>query len=365
MTNRVDPARFARILLVLALSAAAGALAAAGKVPLAWVLGPMVVTAIASISGWPVFASRRGRRFGQLLVGSSIGLNVTATAVGLIAQWFPAMLTTAFAAMLLAAVLSVPFARASRIDATTAFFSLTPGGLSEMANVGQSAGAQPEPVALSQAIRVALLVSIMPPLILAFGVDGGIPASSLLASELALPDLAVLLAGALAGVGLFTLMRANNAWMVGALVGSGTLAATEVVSGHMPGPLFMLGQFLIGIAIGGSFRRESLMRLPRVCVMVIVFIILLTLLLFGYAVLLWMATGIDLSSTALASSPGGLAEMSLTAQVLHLDVALVTAFHITRSFVVNSFTFGFFRLGQRIGLFRVVSRLVDRIAGPA
>jgi membrane AbrB-like protein len=363
MANPSTLPRVARILAVLVAAAAAGALASRGGVPLAWVLGPMVVTAAASIAGWPFFASKRGRRFGQLLVGSSIGLNVTAAALGLIVQWFPAMLTTAIVAILLAALLSVPFARAARIDPTTAFFALTPGGLAEMANVGQVAGARPEPVALSQAIRVALLVSIMPPLILAFGVDGGIPSVSL-ADDLSIREMAILFAGAVAGVALLTLMRANNAWMVGALVASGTLAGLGIVSGHMPAPLFMLGQFLIGIAIGGNFRRESLLRLPRVAVMVVVFIALLTLLLFGYAVLLWLATGIDLSSTALASSPGGLAEMSLTAQVLHLNVALVTAFHITRSFIVNSFTLQIFRLLERIGLFRAVGRVVDRSAGP-
>lgn len=364
MTRRDRIGRYGRMILVLAIAAGAGALASRSGVPLAWVLGPMVVTAVATISGWPVFASKQGRRIGQLLVGSAIGLNVTAAAVGLILQWFPAMLATALVAMLLAAVLSIPFARAARIDPVTAFFSLTPGGLSEMATVGQTVGARPEPVALSQAVRVALLVSIMPPLILAFGVDGGI-LSTTASRDLTAAETSLLLAGAGIGVAIFSVLRANNAWMVGALVGSGTLAALSVVSGHLPGPLFMIGQFLIGIAIGGNFKRESLIRLPRVCVVVVIFIAILTALLFGYAVLLWLVTGIDLSSTALAASPGGLAEMSLTAQVLHLDVALVTAFHITRSFIVNSFTLWFYRLGERVGLYRTITRLMDRIVGPA
>ena len=60
-----------------------------------------------------------------------------------------------------------------KIDHKTAFFSLTPGGLSEMANIGVSVGAEPEPIAISQALRVALLVCLMPPLIIALGIDGG------------------------------------------------------------------------------------------------------------------------------------------------------------------------------------------------
>ncbi|HUG63102.1 MAG TPA: AbrB family transcriptional regulator [Methylomirabilota bacterium] len=363
MAGRIDAGRWARIAAVLALAATAGHAASLAGVPLAWVLGPMIVTAAASIAGSPVWASKRGRQYGQLLVGSSIGLNVTAAALGLIVQWLPAMVATAAAAMLISAVISVPFARASRIDQTTAFFSLTPGGLSEMANVGQAEGADPEPIALSQAIRVALLVCLMPPLILTFGIDGGIPTPDA-GGRLEPLELAMLLGTSLAAISVLKLLRANNAWMIGALLGGGLLAGLEFVDGRMPFPLFAAGQFLIGIAIGARFKRENLTKLPRVCVMVIVFICILTGLLFAYALLLSTVTGIDLSSATLSSSPGGLAEMSLTAQVLHLNVALVTAFHVVRSFFVNAFTLPAFRLFRRIGLFRGVGALCDRFARP-
>lgn len=36
----------------------------------------------------------------------------------------------------------------------------------------------------------------------------------------------------------------------------------------------------------------------------------------------------------LATSPGGIAEMALTARVLHLGVPIVTAFHAARMLVV-------------------------------
>lgn len=360
MGGKVDFGRLARIAGVLLLSATAGHGASLAGVPLSWVLGPLVVTAACSIAGWPVFASKRGRQIGQLLVGSSIGLNLTAAALGLITLWLPAMVLTAAVAMLVAAVLSVPFARASRINETTAFFSLTPGGLSEMANVGQAEGADPEPIALSQAIRVALLVCLMPPLILAFGHDGGIPTPPA-AGALDPLELALLFGTALAAITVVKLLKGNNAWMIGALLGGGIMAGLELVEGRMPYPLFAGGQFLIGIAIGARFKRENLKRLPRVCVMVVLFIILLTLVLFGYAGLLTLGTGIDLSSTVLSSSPGGLAEMSLTAQVLHLNVALVTAFHVVRSFFVNAFTLPAFRLFRRAGLFRMVGRVCDRL----
>jgi uncharacterized membrane protein AbrB (regulator of aidB expression) len=62
------------------------------------------------------------------------------------------------------------------------------------------------------------------------------------------------------------------------------------------------------------------LRLPRVFVSSAVFVLVLAALLFGYAALLAELTGLDLASATLGASPGGLAEMAITAQTLHLSV---------------------------------------------
>jgi uncharacterized membrane protein AbrB (regulator of aidB expression) len=71
-------------------------------------------------------------------------------------------------------------------------------------------------------------------------------------------------------------------------------------------------------------------------------------------------TGIDLASVALGASPGGMAEMALTAQVLHLNVALVIAFHVIRAFFVNAFTLYFYKFFSWIGLFSGVAAILGR-----
>jgi membrane AbrB-like protein len=347
---------------VLLVSALCGYLASIGGVPLAWVLGPLVPTAIGSVLDVDVIAPRRGRQLGQLMVGTTIGLSLTVAAVELIAIWFPVMLLTALVSILATAILCVPFSRASRIDVTTAFFSLTPGGLAEMARTGEKEGAQREPVAMTQTIRVALLVCILPSLLLNFGIDGGMP-QVVGRPLLALPELVFVFACAGLAVFLVRFTGASNPWMIGGLVGAGTVAATGLVDGRVPYVLFALGQFMIGISIGSRFNRENLVKLPRVCVMAVFFIVTMTLMLFVYATFVHLATGLDLSSMTLAASPGGLAEMALTAQLLHLNVGLVTAFHVVRSFLVNAFSLQFFRIFRRIGLFDQVGKLLDLATG--
>ena len=103
------------------------------------------------------------------------------------------------------------------------------------------------------------------------------------------------------------------------------------------------------------------MRLPRLVMTGVAFVIILAAMLFAYAVLLSASTGLDLASTALGASPGAFAEMAVTAQTLHLSVGLITAFHVVRAFFVNGFAEHFRRLLNRYGIFTTVNTMVDKV----
>ncbi|WP_414474529.1 AbrB family transcriptional regulator [Microvirga sp. M2] len=344
--------------VTLLISVLTGYLASRAGIPLAWVLGPLIPTAAGAVLGVRVFAPKQGRQLGQLVVGTSIGLSLTVASVDLIASWFPVILLTSVASVIVTALMCVPFSRVARIDIATAYFSLTPGGLSEMARTGEKEGAQSEPVALCQTIRVAVLVCLMPWLLLTFGADGGL-AQIVDRAQLPYWELGLLLAFTAASACIIRQTGVNNPWMIGGLIGSGILSASGLVEGRVPYVPFALGQFLIGISIGARFRRENLAKLPRVAIASFAFILMNTAVLLGYAYLVHIATGIDLSTMALSSSPGGLAEMALTAQALHLSTALITSFHVIRSFTVNAFSQHFYRLFRRIRLFDGIGNLLD------
>lgn len=327
------------------------------QVPLAWVLGPLLVTAAASMSGVRVFAPQGARRFGQIIIGAAIGLNMTPDAVGSLFAWLPAMVATALLSTLIGATMSVGLARYGPIDQKTAFFAMVPGGLSEMANIGAAQGARSEAIALSQALRVALAVCVMPPLVLALGEDGGV-FSAATRHDASWHQIALLLIAGFAGVQLVRLLRLANPWMLGSLGASALLTGSGFAEGHLPDPMLWTGQFFIGLAIGTRFKRDIVRKLLRLAALSTVLTLFAGFLLLLVAVAMAGLTGIDLASAALGASPGGFAEMTVTAQTLHLDVALVAGFHVVRAFMVNSLTVYYWRILESCGFFAGIQRLL-------
>jgi uncharacterized membrane protein AbrB (regulator of aidB expression) len=64
--------------------------------------------------------------------------------------------------------------------------------------------------------------------------------------------------------------------------------------------------------------------------------------------MLALGSGLPFASLVLATAPGGLAEMCITAKVLQLGVPLVTAAHVTRVLVLITTTGPTFRIARAL-----------------
>jgi membrane AbrB-like protein len=339
------------------LAGAAGYTAYRLHLPLAWVLGPLVAAAGVSIAGLSLPSFSGARRGGQLIIGSTVGLTLTGSVMAGLVAWVPLMIFTALLSVFLSATLSAGLARFAHIDGKTAFFAMLPGGLAEMGNIGSTLGARMEPIALVQALRVAIVVLLVPPLLVAQGLyQAPIPMI-----DLSPTMVCVVLGTSLGGALLASFLRLNNPFVIGAVVGSGILTATDLIGGRMPFLVFTLGQILIGYHIGTRFKRDSLTKLPRVALIGTVVIGAMIAIMGFYAAAIELVFGLDFASGFLAACPGGMAEMAATAQILHLPVALVTSFHIMRSLLVNGLATYYWRGLSAIGYLPALERLLQRV----
>lgn len=336
----------ARVAATLALAAAAGAAAQAAHWPLPWMIGPLLATALGSAAGLPLAASLRLRNAGQWVIGTALGLYFTPSVVAVVATLAPAIALGVGWALLL----GHGFYRFLRwlepgptLQPASAYFAAAIGGASEMALLAERAGAQVDRVAAAHSLRVLIVVVLIPFTYQALGVHGADVAAK--AGSTVQPlGLAALLAATAAGGALMRRLRAPNPWVLGALAVCMVLTGSGVHWSALPKPLASAAQLAIAVMLGVRFTPESLRVAPRWLGAVAAGTLAMIVLSAGFAALLARGWGLHPATALLATSPGGMAEMAITASVLGLGVPVVTAFHVVRYAAVLVLTGPLWRL---------------------
>ena len=327
----------------LLLALGAGALCAWLRTPLPWMIGPLFALALARLGGAQVEALPGARYVGQWIIGSALGLYFTPVVVRQVVQFAPWMILAGFFALFTGYICGIALTRLAGVDRRTGFFASVPGGATEMSILAERFGARTDLVAVAQSLRIVLVVSLIPFMYAWIDVHGADPYVQG-AREFSWGGLMSLMALTALGGAALHRSRFPNGWVVGALCVSLPLTALEINFSILPSWLSNAGQLLIGCALASRFERDFLSRAPRFLLAVTVTVLLAMGLAATFAVFLaWMMPAHP-ATTVLATAPGGVAEMSITAKVLQLGVPVVTAFHVTRMVLLVSTTGLIYRL---------------------
>ncbi len=296
-------------------------------------LGPLFTLALLRVSNVDVPPLPGGRQVGQWVIGTSLALYFTPHVVHEVAGLWVLLVAGAFFAIVLGYAAGLALSRLAGLDRTSAVFACVPGGAAEMSVLGERYGARVDRVAAGQSIRILIVVMVVPAvyaLLGAHGADLYVPGTSRFDPA----GLVILLAAT--SVGGFALQRLGipNAFVLGPLMIAIPLTAMEINLSAVPTWASNGAQCLIGCALGSRFEPDFLHGAPRF-VAAMVFTSLAAIVvsaLFGWS-LAWGA-GLHPATIILGTTPGGIAEMCITAKVLQLGVPLVTAFHVARVVVL-------------------------------
>ncbi len=341
----MDP-RTLRIAFTLLVALLAALAAQALRMPLPWMLGPLFATAALGIAGAPLAASNRLRNVGQFVIGVALGLYFTPSVVGLIVRLAPAIVLGVAWALLLGHLFFRFLHATNGGDAASAYFAAAIGGASEMAVLAERHGGQVDRVAAAHSLRVLLVVSIVP-----FGLQWSglhaLDATPPALAELRPAGLALLLAAGAAGVVALKRTGLPNPFVLGALLVTLVLTAAGVQLSGLPRWASPMAQLFIGVSLGARFTPAFVHAAPRWLGAVAAG----TLAMIGVSAAgAWaLAGGVGLhpATLLLATAPGGIAEMAITAKVLQLGVPVVTAFQVVRYVAVLTLTAPMFRRTQR------------------
>jgi membrane AbrB-like protein len=334
-------------LAALAACTAGGAICFLLHTPLPWMTGSLVTMAALKFAGCRVAAPRGGRQVGQILVATALGLYFTPTvAREVIGRWELLVAAAAFATVL-AYVGAWMISAWSDTDRTTALFASVPGGATEMMHLGERFGARADRIAVAQSLRILVVVIAVPAVITWWGAHGS---EDYVAVTVPFDGrgLAALLACTAAGGLALWFVGSPTPFMLGALVVAIGLTLAEVQWSSVPTPVVNAAQVLLGCNLGSRFERGFVRGAPRFVLVVIASIVagIVISALFAAGLAWW--SGLPAATVVLATAPGGIAEMCITAKVLQLGVPLVTAAHVTRVIILVTTTGPLFRLLRRL-----------------
>lgn len=319
-----------RTLLAVGLGAAGGLAFQWLDVPLAWMLGAMLATTVASLSGLDIAIPAAWRSPTIAVLGLVLGSSFTADVAARMLAWLPSLAVLPIYIVVIGVISILYLRRVGRIDARTAFFCATPGGLGEMILLGDRLGGDVRTISLVHATRVLLIVFMVP---LGFQAFGHVPSGLVLgaaATGAGWADLLVLaLCGGL-GLWLGVLARLPAPGLLGPMMLSAAAHLLGWVEGAPPWFLVAAAQAVIGSSVGCRFRGYPLARVVWMVLtgFGLTAIMLTVTLLIGFG--LHRLTAMPVELVFLAFVPGGLAEMSLIALALTEDPAFVAAVHIVR-----------------------------------
>ena len=337
----------------LSIGAVGGALFYAANLPLAWMMGSMCILTVFAIKGADLTVNNNLRKMMTAVLGIMLGTSFTPETVNHITAWSGGLVLLLVNVALTMFVTYVYYRRVGGFDHTTAYFSSAPGGFNVMYEVGEAKGGDGRNIALIHATRILLLVMTVP---LAFRYGTTVSSTQVSIPLFGYPGhltgyLMMGVAG-VAGYWLGGLLRLPAYHLLGPMFVTGILSIAGIIDVMPPMILIFMAQLVIGSAIGLRFLGTTVGEIKRViflsCGSTVLMILLAAILSFFAA----DYVGISVPGLILALSPGGLAEMSLVALALGIDVAFVSIMHVIRIAIIIAFIpmlFPIFNRSERPG----------------
>jgi uncharacterized protein len=346
--NRLPYAKFG---LAIALGLIGGSIFQWLRLPLPWMLGPMMACTLTAIVQLPIIAPQVVRQPMSAIIGVLLGATFGPTVFAHIGSWIGTIFGLLIF-MVCCGVSSIWYLRKfGGIDAQTAYFAGMPGGLAEMIMLGEERGADVKAIALIHGARILIVIMTLPFVIQWLAgvtlVRGPGNAPSIFTSPAVSEFL--LLGCALTGSLLGHVLKLPAQNLLGPMLVSGAVHLSGLSDFKPTFEVVNAAQLVIGTTVGCRFAGIA----PGVILAQMRLSLGATAILLAwtgvFAFIISRLTSFDVMTVMLAYSPGGLAEMSLVAIALNAEVAFVAAHHLIRVVLVMVMAAPVFALLQRFG----------------
>ena len=291
----------------------------------------MVVNIVASVRGVPVLIPHGVRVITLCVIGVFLGGSFSPELLARAGEWVLSLAFMVVFIPLITVAGSLYYRRFAAFDPPTAMFSGAPGTLTAMVIIGGESGADERMIALTQGLRVVVVVFLMP-LIVAAATATSATATSILpeGGPFNWADLGLLTLAAVLGFALARVVKLPAAAMTGAMITSAALYLGGFVDWRPPDTALWICLWILGSAIGSRFSTvtpRTFFRVSRHALMATALVVSISAV---FAFFVSQVTNVAYLTTLLSFTPGGVAEMCLIAIAFDIDPAFVAVHHLVR-----------------------------------
>ena len=304
------------------------------NIPLAWFLGPMIITSLASLFGFKTKMPKLILSSVLIFLGLYIGNYIDKSLFSQIHQW--AWTSSIMLIYIIVTVLLVSkyLQKFSNYDKKTSIFSAAPGALGPLMILAEDEKSDLSQVATSHLIRLIIIITVFPFFVDTF-YDGEEVSSSLeIIENQNLFHLFILIFFSILLILFFDKLKLPAALLSGTLVASGFLQIYEIASYKFSDNTINYCLLILGSSVGCRFADKSFNEIAKNALNSFVATFLLVLLGLIAAFVASLFIDKNFFTLLLSYCPGGIYEVAVIAIFFDLDPEFVSFHHIIRLLMI-------------------------------
>ena len=329
--NQILSVSFALVILI---SIPSAIIADFFNIPLAWFLGPMLVTSLASLMGLKIVMPRLILSFILILLGLYIGNYIDKSLFAQMHQWFWTSLIMFVYIIISVLIVSKYLKKFSKYEKKTSIFSAAPGALGPLMILAENEKTDLSQVATSHLIRLIIIITVFPFIVNSFYEVKGIQVTQELIQNQNLNHLFILIFLSIILIYSFEKLKIPAALLSGTLVASGFLQITEIATFQISPDIIDYCLLFLGASVGCRFANKTFSEIGRNALHSFIATFLLVILGIVAALVAGLIIDKNFFTLLLSYCPGGIYEVAVIAIFFDLDPEFVSFHHIIRLLMI-------------------------------
>tara|TARA_Y100000992_G_scaffold281701_1_gene229640 strand:- start:1499 stop:2578 length:1080 start_codon:yes stop_codon:yes gene_type:complete len=321
--------------LVIIISIPSAILAEFFNIPLAWFLGPMLATSIASLFGLKIKMPKLVLSIILILLGLYIGNYIDKSLFSQIHQWAWTSLIMLIYIIISVLVVSKYLRSFSKYEKKTSIFSAAPGALGPLMILAEDEKKTDlSQVATSHLIRLIIIITVFPFIVDSF-YSGEIPeVSEKILEDQNIYHLILLIISSIILIIFFDKFKIPAALLSGTLLASGFLQIAEIATYKLSPNIIDYCLLILGASVGCRFANKTFGEIANNAWHSFIATFLLVILGFVAAFVASLVIEKNLFTLILSYCPGGIYEVAVIAIFFNLDPEFVSFHHIIRLLLI-------------------------------